>query len=287
MKRKTFFQFTAPSNILMVGLMIFPLLTAIWLGLNYLTFRNINAPEWRGLENYIAVLSDPRFWQAMRFTVQIMIITVPAQIVIGFVVALLLDQTSTRLRGVFLAGVLLPFIVVPIVGTLMFKQMFEPAGLVAWFFREVIEQRFIFKEATLKPLIYLHTVWFITPFAIVTFFAGMQTVPEDLADAAAIDGANRWQQIRHVVIPHVRSLLLFVGLISIMDTYRLFDNVYVLTELNPIYKADTVLTYNYRVATQVHRLGLANAMAVISVLGILVVLIPFLIRTYRDQIQER
>ncbi len=287
MKRKTFFLFSAPSNILMVGLMIFPLLTAVWLGMNYLTFRNINTPEWRGLQNYVAVLSDPHFWQALRFTLTIMMIVVPAQMVIGFVVALLLDQISLRLRGIFLAGLLLPFIVVPVVGTLMFKQLFEPAGLAAWFFRVVIEQRFVLTESTIKPLIYLHTIWYITPFAIVTFFAGLQTVPEDLADAAAIDGANRLQQIRHVVIPHVRSLLLFVGLISLMDAYRIFDNVFVFTELNPIFKADTVMTYNFRVATTVMRLGLANAMAVLTVIGIFVVLVPFLIRTYRDQIEER
>jgi len=287
MKRRTFFWFTAPSNILMLGLMIFPLLTAIWLGSTYLTFRNINTPEWRGLENYVAVLSNPQFWQALQFTLTIMVIVVPAQMVIGFLVALLLDQISIRLRGIFLAGLLLPFIVVPVVGTLMFKQLFEPAGLAAWFFRVVIEQRFIFMESTIKPLIYVHTIWYITPFAIVTFFAGLQTVPSDLADAAAIDGANRLQQIRYVVIPHLRSLLLFVGLISVMDAYRIFDNVFVFTELNPIYNANTVLTYNYRVATTLRRLGLANAMAVLTVIGILVVLIPFLIRTYRDQIEER
>jgi len=239
------------------------------------------------LENYVAVLSDPQFWQALQFTLTIMVIVVPAQMVIGFLVALLLDQISIRLRGIFLAGLLLPFIVVPVVGTLMFKQLFEPAGLAAWFFRVVIEQRFIFMESTIKPLIYVHTIWYITPFAIVTFFAGLQTVPSDLADAAAIDGANRLQQIRYVVIPHLRSLLLFVGLISVMDAYRIFDNVFVFTELNPIYNANTVLTYNYRVATTLRRLGLANAMAVLTVIGILVVLIPFLIRTYRDQIEER
>jgi len=287
MKRKTFFLFSAPSIILMVGLMVFPLLTAIWLGMNYITFRNINAPEWRGLENFVAVLSDPQFWLALRFTVSIMVIVVPMQMFIGFVVALLLDQISTHLRGIFLAGLLLPFIVVPVVGTLMVKQMFEPSGLVAWFFRAVIEQRFIFNSSTVKGLIYLHSIWFITPFAIVTFFAGMQTVSKDLVDAAAIDGATRLQQIRHVVIPHIRTLLLFVGLISIMDAYRLFDNVFVFTEMNPIYKANTVMTYNYRVATTVRRLGLANAMAVLTVIGILVVLIPFLIRTYSDQIEER
>jgi len=271
MKRKTFFLFSAPSNLLMVGLMLFPLLTAIWLGMNYITFRNINAPEWRGFENYVVVLSDPQFWKAILFTLR----------------ALLIDQISTRVRGFFLAGVLLPFIVVPVVGTLMFKNLIEPSGLVSWFFRVVIEQRFVLTESTIKPLIYIHTIWYITPFAIVTFFASLQSVPEDLADAAAIDGANRLRQIQYVVIPHIRSVVLFVFLISIMDAYRIFDNVFVFTELNPIFKADTVMTFNFIEATINNRLGKANAMAILTIIGIFVILIPFLITTYREQIAER
>ncbi len=287
MKRKTFFLFSAPSNLLMVGLMVFPLLTAIWLGMNYITFRNINAPEWRGFENYVVVLSDPQFWKAILFTLRIMIITVPAQVLIGFIVALLIDQISTRLRGIFLAGVLLPFIVVPVVGTLMFKNLIEPSGLVSWFFRAVLEQRFVLTESTIKPLIYVHTIWYITPFAIVTFFASLQSVPEDLVDAAAIDGANRLRQIQYVVLPHIRSVVLFIFLISIMDAYRIFDNVFVFTELNPIFKADTVMTFNFIEATTNNRLGKANAMAILTIIGIFVILIPFLITTYREQIAER
>ncbi len=72
-----------------------------------------------------------------------------------------------------------------------------------------------------------------------------------------------------------------------MDMYRLFDSVFVISEQNPIYKADTILTYNFKVAMTVRRLGKANAMAFLTVIGIMVVLIPFLIRTYRDQMEER
>ncbi len=287
MKRRTFFRFSAPSNIVMIGIMVIPLFVAVWLGMNLLTFRNINAPEFIGFQNYLEVLSDPRFFKALQFTLLIMAITVPAQTLIGFIIALLLDQVAVRLRGIFLAALLLPFIVVPVVGSLMVKQLFEPSGLVAWFFREVIEQRFVLTASTIRPVIYLHTIWYITPFAIVTFYASMQTVPKDLADAAAIDGATRLQQMRHVIIPHLRSVMLFVFLISIMDAYRIFDSIFVFGELNPAYRVDTVMTYNFITATSFGRLGKANAMAILVVIGIFVVLIPFIIATYRDQLEER
>ena len=130
MKRKTFYQFSALSNIMMITLMVLPLAVAIWLGFNFLTFRNINSPQFVGFDNYQAVLADPRFWQAFRFTLLFVVIAVPAQMFTGFVVALLLDQVSKRVRGLFLAAMLLPFVIVPVVGTLMFKQLFEPSQAV-------------------------------------------------------------------------------------------------------------------------------------------------------------
>lgn len=287
MKRSTFLRFTAPSNFMMLALMVFPLAMAIWLGLNFVTFRNLNAPEFIGLRNYREVLTDPRFWQSFRFTMLYIAVTVPSQMVVGFVVALLLDQVTPRIRGIYLSLFLLPFIVVPVVGTLMFKQLFEPSGLGAWFFRSVLEQRFIFTESSVKALIFVHSIWYVTPFALITFFAGLQTLPQDLIEAASIDGAGRLAQIRYVVLPHLSSLFILVALISIMDAYRVFDSVFVLTEQNPIFKAETLMLYNFQVALTVQRLGKANAMAVLTVVGVLIVLIPFLYQSYREQIEVR
>ncbi len=287
MKRKTFYQFSALSNVMMITLMVLPLAVAIWLGFNFLTFRNINSPQFVGFDNYEAVLSDPRFWQAFRFTLLFVVVAVPAQMFTGFVVALLLDQVSKRVRGLFLAAMLLPFVVVPVVGTLMFKQLFEPSGLISWFFREIIGQRFIFTESSVKAMVIMHAIWQVTPFALITLFAGLQTLSKDLTDASQIDGANRLQQIRYIIIPHLSSLFVMIALISIMDTYRVFDSVFVLTEQNPIFKADTVMLYNFKVAMSVQRLGKANAMSVLTVIAIMIVLIPFLVRAYREQIEER
>jgi ABC-type sugar transport system permease subunit len=287
MKRKTFYQFTAPSIFLMLTLMVFPLIIAIWLGFNYMTFRNINHPVFIGLTNYIDVLTDPKFWQAFQFTLLLIVITVPAQMLIGFGMALLLDQIAMPLRGPYLAAMLLPFIIVPVVGTMMFKQLWEPAGLLAWVYKVLTGESFYYTEISVKALIILHTIWNATPFSIVVYFAGLQTLPQELVEAAAIDGANRFQQIQHIVLAHLEPLIVFTGLISVMDVYRLFDNAFVLTLQNPIYHANTLMLYTYQVAMSVQRLDKASAMAVLTVVGIMIVLIPFLVRTYHSQIEER
>ena len=139
----------------------------------------------------------------------------------------------------------------------------------------------------MQVLILIHTIWIASPFALVVFFAGLQTLPLELLDAASIDGANRLQRIRHVAIPHLRSLFLFNAIIAVMDFFRLFDNVFVLTRMNPIYHADTLQTYLFRIGMTVRRVGKANAGAVLTVVFIMVALIPFLIFMYREQIEER
>jgi multiple sugar transport system permease protein len=287
MKRKTFFQFASPSIIIMILLMVIPLLTAIYLGMNYLTYNNITSPQFVGLRNYIDVLKDPRFWQSLRFTGLYMIVVVPTQIIVGFTVAMLLDQVSKLSRGIYLSIFLLPFIIVPVIGTLMFKQLFEPSGLLRWAYQTIFDTKFFYTEITVKTLILIHGVWLATPFALVTYFAGIQTLPLDQIEAASIDGASGWQKIRYIVIPHVRSLTIFILLISLMDSYRIFDSIFVLSGMNPIYKADTIMTYIFKTATTVQRLGKADAMAVLTVVGIMVILIPNLIQSYKEQMRER
>ena len=287
MNRKTFYMFMSPSLIVMLLLMVFPLVTSVWLSMNFITFRNINTPEFVGLANYLEVLNDQKFWQAFSFTLTFILIAVPLQICVGFLIAVLLDQTTRRIRGVYIAAFLMPFIVVPVVGTLMVKQLFESGGIIAWAHRELFGARFIFTEHSVKFLILLHSLWAATPFAMIVLFAGLQTISHELVEASMIDGASRLRQIRHIMIPHLRSLFVFITLISIMDAYRVFDSVFVLTEQNPIFKAEVMMLYTFRTAMTVQRLGKANAMSVITVIMILIVLVPFLYRTYKEQTEER
>jgi len=286
MSRRTFFAFVSPSVIIMLLLMVLPLMTAIWLGFNFITFKNLATPQWVGLENYIEVLSDPEFWASLRFTVLYIVITVPLVILIGFFIALLLDQV-TKFRGVFIAASLLPFIVTPVVGTLMFRNVFDRTGLYTYLLRILFDYKLTMNTETVPLLIMLHGIWYSTPFAMITLFAGLQSLPQEPVEAATVDGANLVQKIWYVVIPHLRSLFIFIALIGIMDAYRVFDSIYVLTKQNPLFKADTVMYYNFKMALSFGQLGKANAMSILTVIGIFVVLIPFLVITYRQQTEER
>ena len=158
----------------------------------------------------------------------------------------------------------------------------------SWLYEVVFDDPFAVSSGNVKWLIIIQSIWAITPFSMITFFAGLQTLPQERIEAASIDGAGFWRNLWHVILPHLRTLILFVGLISIMDAYRVYDSVFVWTG-NRFTDAHTLQVYNVRVATafDIGRLGKGNAMAVLTVIGIFVVLIPFLYRSYKDQIEER
>lgn len=271
----------------MTLLMVFPLVTTIWLGFHQLLLRDLDNPTWVGWSNYTEILGDADFWASARWTILFVAITVPAQMILGLSVALVLDRVG-RGRSIYLSGLLLPFIVTPVIGALIYKDLFERGGLLSWLYEAVFDSALVVNNDNIKYLIILQAIWSVMPFAMVTFFAGIQTLPEERVEAAAIDGAGFWRQLWHITIPHLRTLIMFVALISIMDAYRVFDTVFVWTG-GGFPEAQTLQVYNLRVATsaEIGRLGKGNAMAILNVLGIFVVLIPFLVRSYKDQIAER
>ncbi|MCY3948530.1 MAG: sugar ABC transporter permease [Acidimicrobiaceae bacterium] len=287
MERKTFWFFTVPSVAVMALLMVVPLATTVWLGFHRLLLRDLKNPSWIGLQNYTDLLTDPEFWTAFRWTMLFVAIVVPIQMVLGLAVALMLDRV-VRGRSFYMAALLTPFIVTPVVGSLVYKDLFDRGGLIAWLWQVIFDDPFQITSGNVRYLIVIQAVWAVMPFAMITFFAGLQTLPGERLEAAAIDGAGFWRNLWHVILPHLRTLVLFVGLISVMDMYRIYDQVFVWTG-NRFTDAHTLQVYNVRIATafDIGRLGKGNAMAVLTVIGILVVLIPFLYRSYKDQISER
>lgn len=288
MNNRVFAYFVAPSVVLMVLLMAAPLIAAIWLGFHTITFRNVLDPTWVGFENYASVLTDAGFWRSFRFTFIYIAWTVPIHIILGLFVALMLDQVRA-FRGVYMAATLLPFIVTPIVGTLVFRQTFDRFGIYPYFLDEWfgLDINF-FTESNIIWLILIHSIWYVTPFAIVTLFAGLQSVPQEPLEAAKVDGASWLARLWYVVIPSLRSLFVLIAIISLMDAYRVFDSIFVLTKQNPIYtNVQTLQYYNYQEAISSLRLGRANAMSILTVVGVFVILIPFLYISYKEQVEER
>ena len=284
MRRSTFLGFSGASIVAMAGLMLVPLLLTIWLSLNRITFRGDFL--FTGLTNYQDVLEDGDFWTALSFTLIVCAVTIPAKLAIGFLIALALNRIAPGIRGGFIACALLPFIVTPVVGTLAFSWLFRDFGVVSyWLGLAGIKIYWLSSELTARSLVLLHFIWSGTPFAIIVLFAGLQAVPKDELEAAVMDGASRWYRVRHIVIPHCRSLFVFLGLMMTMDAYRIFDSIAVMTK--GVNGTESVMFYNYRVAIVQNSLTRGAAVSILTVVGILVLLLPLLRATYLEQRQAR
>ena len=287
MDRRTFAGFTIPSVLVMVLLMAVPLITTVYLSFNRIFLRDLNDRQWIGFENYTEVLSDPAFWDAFKLTILFVAIVVPAHLVLGFGLATLLDRVK-RGRSFYMAALLLPFIVTPVVGTLMVRDLFDRGGLLAWLWNLATGETFVIDAGNITWILILHGIWATTPFVVITLFAGMQTLPPERLEASEIDGAGFWAKQRFIVIPHLRSLIVFILLISIMDSYRVFDSSFVFGQ-SVGESANTLTVYNFEVAFrgQLGRVGKGNAVAVLTMIGMFVALIPFLRKSYVEQIAER
>lgn len=286
MNKKTFYTFIAPSLTVMTALMIIPLISSFFLSSNFITYENLKTPQFVGLQNYREILSDPAFWYSVRFTLIYIAITVPIRIFIGFFIAIMLDQI-TFLRGLCIGLLILPMVISPVVSSMMFRMLFETGGLVNHILRELFNYKFIFNKVTVKIIIIAQMTVITPSFPMIVLFSGLQTLNKNSLEAATIDGATYLQKIRYVVVPHLKSLFVFLFLIQIMDMYRAFENILVLSKGNPLFQSETVMLYNFRIALSYNRIGKGNAIAVLTLIGIIFVLVPFLINTYKEQVEAR
>jgi multiple sugar transport system permease protein len=227
--------------------------------------------------------SHNEFLSALQFTLIYIAATTPFILGGGLLLALAVNRATKALRGAFIAASLLPFIITPVVGALAIKWLFRDDGLVPHLLSQVGVQVFWMAQAwSARLLIIIYGVWHVLPFAFIVLYAGLQSVPQDSLEAAMLDGASTTQRLRFVVLPHLMPLLVFVTLIHLMDAYRVFEPVLVLTQGA---FTSSVQYLTYYVLLEENNPFKASAAAVLTLLGIALLLMPLLRRTWREQRQ--
>ena len=221
------------------------------------------------------------FFGALKFTMIYTFVTLPFVLGIGFLLALGVNNVTQSLKGFIISASLLPFIITPVVAALSIKWLFRDNGLVPYLLSNVgIEVFWMAQAWSARLLIIVYGIWHVVPFAFIVLYAGLQSVPQDSLEAATIDGASRWQKLRYVTLPHLAPLLLFITLIHLMDAYRVFEPVLVLTQ-GAFTTSVQYLTY-YILLTENNPYK-ASAAAVLTLIGIVFLLIPLLVKTWREQ----
>jgi|TARA_B100000315_G_scaffold234060_1_gene247753 multiple sugar transport system permease protein len=225
------------------------------------------------------------FWKALRFTLTFTFITLPLVVGVGFAIALAVNNTLRAMKGYVIFISLLPFIITPVIGALSIRWLFIGDGILTAFLEWWLERDIaLFAQGwTIEVLMLFYRVWHSAPFAFVVLYAGLQTVNQDSLESAIIDGANRWQRLRFIIVPHLMPLIIFISLIHLMDAYRVFEEVVGFSSEAHVISLQW-LTYDLLTPDDSgsRSIGRASASAMLTMVGISIILVPLLRRTWRD-----
>jgi multiple sugar transport system permease protein len=276
--------FLVPSGVVLGAVMVFPLGYAIYLSL-FNDDLGSGAFEFIGLDNYAALLVDKRFWDTLERTVLIVLAAVGLEFGLGLLIAYGLYRLSFGVRTLNLL-LFLPNIVTPVVAALFIRWIFVSRwGLLsgALIGLGIFPPDFLGNPAWARATVVFADSWQFTPFMILVLYAGLNTVDQSQIEAAQIDGAGVWTLLFRIMLPAIRPLIVFVLAIRMMDAFRFFDSIYVLTSGGPGTATETVTLYTYALAFRLLQVGKASALGVLTLL-IVAVLTGLMIRVvYRRE----
>ena len=225
------------------------------------------------------------FWKAFRFTITFCLITLPLVIFLGLLIALTVNNLTRSIKGPVIFISLLPFIITPIIGALAIRWLFVGEGILTAFLEYLMQKDIaMFANAwTLELLMIIYRVWHVAPFAFIVFYAGLQTVNKEILESAVIDGANRFERLRYIIIPHLMPLIIFVSLIHLMDSYRVFEEIVAFSSQAYVISLQW-LTYDFLIPDETGNrlINRASTSAMLTMVGVSIIITPLLKRTWED-----
>ena len=260
-------RLVAPALGVILLIALFPLGWTVWESLH---LHDLRMP-WRGepfvgLANYVEMAGDPRFWAAMGHTFFFTAVTVALELVLGLFLALAMNR-AFRGRGLVRTAVLVPWAIPTVVSALLWRFLFDAeAGIANAVLLDVglIEEPIVWfvHTATAWVPVILADVWKTTPFVALLLLAGLQNIDSALYEAAAVDGAGPWWQLRHITLPQLKPAILVVLIFRTLDAFRVFDLIYVLTGGGPGTATEPISLYAFNALLQNLRFGYGSALSV-------------------------
>lgn len=282
-EQRLYLLFLLPLIVLLAGLTLYPIGYSIYTSFTNLHLARPNlSVRFVGFDNYATMLRSELFWQVFRNTLVMVAGAVGAQFVLGFLLALLLDRELPGI-GIVRTILLLPLMVTPVVGALVWSLMLNPStGVINYF---LISLGWSQPPVWLGsgPLAMLSIIvvdaWQWTPFVMLLLLAGLQGIPKEFYEAAELDGASYWQRVWHIMLPVLTPLIGVVLLLRTMDAFKIFDKIYILTAGGPGSATETVAFHAYRQGFGFFRMGYASAISMVLLVVVLIVSVLLIRRT--------
>jgi multiple sugar transport system permease protein len=261
-----------------------PFLRALWLSFHKKLLGAEDAP-WIGLQNYTTLVSDATFWQAVENTFIFTCGSIACKLVLGVLIALVLNETLP-LRNLWRSIVMLPYAMPTLVSVLVWKWMYNDVAGVLNYLASLAKLTdhpilWLGDPHIALPSVIAVNVWRGFPFFVITILAGLQTVPQELYDAAKVDGAGVWARFRQITVPGILPVIAVVTLFSTILTFNDFSIIWILTQGGPGNATQVLATLTYKISIPGLELGKGVAVSVLMLpilVGLIVLLNRFIAR---------
>jgi multiple sugar transport system permease protein len=267
----------SPMTVILAAISIYPFIFAIRLSLTNANTMTIHAPKWMGLMNYANIFTSARFWQSTVLTLIYVAAVIALEVVLGVLLAVLVDKAAKGQRW-FVSFLITPMLISTILAGIIFRLELNPQfGVVSFYSKALgLAQNLLDKKHALGSAIFID-VWQWTSFIFLISFAGLKSLPVEPFEAARVYGARSFQTFRLVTLPLLMPVLTIALVFRLMDAFKAFDHIYILTSGGPDYATTTfsVLAYNYAYTRD--QFGVASAMAII-LLVIVTVIVKYLLK---------
>jgi multiple sugar transport system permease protein len=263
---------TAPFFILYFLFLLWPVLGAAWKSLFSDSLAG-GKSDFRGLGNYGELLGDGDFWAAMWHTTWFTLLSTVPLVLLPLALALLVNRVAKH-QWLFRLAFFAPYVLPVSVIVLIWQWLYQPGfGLINGYLTKigVAEVNWLGAEGTAMISVVIATVWWTLGFNFVLFLAGLQEIPRDLYEAAALDGASAWDQIRRITLPLLMPTTVLVLVLQVIASLKVFDQIYLLLQGGPNFSTRPAIQYIYEVGFTQYRVGYASALSLVFFLLIVAV----------------
>jgi multiple sugar transport system permease protein len=261
--------FVTPGLSLIGVFFAIPVLAAFLLSFTDFDIYSIGDPastRFVGFRNYVDLFHRPLFWTALRNTLYFVLVGGPLTAIASLVAALLVNSKLVRFRAFFRSAFFAPWVTTLVAVALVWRYIYHPQygplnlllGLVG-----IGPIDWLGSTAWSMPAIILLSVWKNFGYNMLVFLAGLQSIPEELYEAARLDGASAWQRFRHVTLPMLGPTIVFVGVVTMIASFQIFSEPYVMTQGGPLKSTTTLVLFMYEEGFRWWRLGIAAAIAMV------------------------
>ncbi|MBU6247001.1 MAG: sugar ABC transporter permease [Xanthomonadaceae bacterium] len=266
-RQRVAWLFLAPALIVLGVFFLLPVLGALALSFTDYDLYALADPRnvrFVGLHNYGALLHRPEFWAALGHTVYFVVVGVPLSMAVSLGAALLLNSPLARARAFFRTALFAPVVTTVVAVAIVWRYLFNTKygvinALLAWLGLHPVD--WLGDPHWAMPTIILFAVWKNFGYNMIIFMAGLQAIPAELYEAARMDGASPWRQLRHITLPLLQPTLLMVAILTVSGYFQLFAEPYVITEGGPLQSTVSVLYLMYDEGFTWWNLGSASAVA--------------------------